>query len=191
MEMAAAKVRHQFLVFLIATVPALAAAAPPLVHPAPEMVRLIQMMKGTWATTLKFEPGHTYPKGAAGRGKQIWRSGPGGLSLIEYETASTPNGSWDGMSVTWWDPQARGFRAIWCDNHQASGCLMMKNVARWQGDEFVLGDEWQQDGKTMEYKEVQSHITPTSFVLTSYVGEVGTPLKTTLTVRARKLRTAP
>ena len=127
--MAAAKVRHQFLVFLIATVPALAAAAPPLVHPAPEMVRLIQMMKGTWATTLKFEPGHTYPKGAAGRGKQIWRSGPGGLSLIEYETASTPNGSWDGMSVTWWDPQARGFRAIWCDNHQASGCLMMNKAA--------------------------------------------------------------
>jgi hypothetical protein len=188
MPLEAAKFLRQ-LVALIAIAPTMAAAAPAPVQPAPEMLRLIEMMRGTWATTLKFEPGDTYPKGATGTGKQVWQPGPGGLSLIEYETASTPNGPWDGMSVTWWDPLSHGFRAIWCDNHQASGCLTMKNIARWEGDKFVLGDQWQQGDKTMEYKEVQSDITPTSFVLTSYVGQAGTMLKRTLTVTAHRLRT--
>ena len=118
------------------------------VQPSPEMTRLIKTNSGTWSTTLVFEPSKQLPHGGEGHGKQVWHAGPGGLSLIEDETASTPTGEWDGMSVTWWDPKARGFRAIWCDNHRA-GCTVMKTLAHWEGNNFVLGDEWQRGGKTM------------------------------------------
>jgi hypothetical protein len=160
-------------------------------QPHPEMAKLINAMVGTWATDLTFEPSERYPKGAAGQGKQVWRSGPGGMSLIEDETASTPSGSWDGMSVTWWDNEGHGFRAIWCDNRQPNGCVVMQKLARWEGNEFVLGDEWIRGGKKIVFKEVCSELTPNSFTLTTYVGESDQELKKTLTVRANRVGGRP
>ena len=160
-------------------------------QPHPEMTKLINAMAGTWVTVLKFETSERYPKGAEGQGRQVWRSGPGGMSLIEDETASTPKGSWDGMSVTWWDNEGQGFRAIWCDNRQPNGCIVMHKLARWEGNEFVLGDEWVKDGKKVVYKEVCSDLTSNSFTLTSYMGESGQELKKTLTVRAKRVGGQP
>lgn len=61
--------------------------------PGPEVQNL---MLGTWSTQVKYEPTAEMPNGGAGSGTEIWRLGPGGLSVIEeyheknrYRPAST------------------------------------------------------------------------------------------------------
>jgi hypothetical protein len=62
----------------------------------------------------------------------------------------------------------------------------MSKLAEWHGSEFVIGDEYERDGKKIEYREVFSYLTPTSFVQTIYEGEAGGALKRVLMIRAKK-----
>jgi hypothetical protein len=64
----------------------------------------------------------------------------------------------------------------------------MARVAKWENDHFVLGDEFEINGKKFEFKEVLSEITPTSYTQTLYQGEAGKELKRILTIHATKTR---
>lgn len=60
----------------------------------------------------------------------------------------------------------------------------MGKTAHWQGDQF------EREGKQYVYKEVESEITPSSYTLTSYIGEPGGELKPTSTIHATKITEA-
>jgi hypothetical protein len=64
----------------------------------------------------------------------------------------------------------------------------MAHLAKLEGDQFVLGDEFERNGKRFEFKEIFSEITLTSFTQTIYQGEAGKELKRVLTIRATKQR---
>ena len=160
-----------------------------LPSPGPEMQRLLSTFEGTWALSEKYEPSDWMPRGGAGAGQQVWSAGPGGLSLIEEYRSENPTGNVFGLSVTWWDDKAQGYRALWCVNTNPGGCTVMASLAKWQGSKFVLGDEFERDGKRFTFKEVFSDITPKSFTQMLYQGATGGELKLLMTIRATKVTT--
>jgi hypothetical protein len=145
---------------------------------SPEMQKLFKVFQGRWSYRVDRE------NGEPGAGEQIWRAGPGGVELIE-----DLNGATDklfGLGVTWWDAVDKGYRAIWCDNTLPTGCIVMSKPAQWDGSDFVLRDQFERDGKKIDYKQVVSAITPTTYTQTFYRGEADRELKTVLTIHATK-----
>jgi len=127
------------------------------------------------------------PSGGVGQGETVFRPGPGGLSLIEDEHSKNSKGELFGLSVTWWDENAHGYRAIWCANNLPTGCIVMAKLAKWEGDQFVLGDEYERNGRKFVFKEAVSEVTPSSYVQTLYQGESGSSLHKLMTIRATKI----
>jgi hypothetical protein len=154
------------------------------------MRRLVEVFAGSWSLSETYEPSEWMPRGGVGRGQQTWRAGPGGFSLIEDYHSTNSDGDTSGLSVTWWDEKAQGYRAIWCVSSNPGGCVAMANLAKWEGDQFVLGDQFERNGKKFAFREVVSDITPTSFTQTLYQGEAGGELKRLMTIRATKVTNA-
>jgi hypothetical protein len=93
--------------------------------------------------------------GESGAGEQIWRTGPGGVELIEELKGRGPFR----LSVTWWDAVVKGYRAIWYDNTLPTGCIVMSKLAQWEGPDFVLRDQIERDGKKLNHRKsfLKSH----------------------------------
>jgi len=163
--------------------PSLAAGA---WQPSPEMQKLFKAFLGAWRVTEKIESSETMPNGGVGEGEEVYRSGPGGVSIIEKIHLKETMGEISGLGVGWWDQQAQGYRAVWCDSENPSGCILMAHLAKWEGNQFILRDEFARNGKKFDFKEVFSEITPTSFTQTLYQGETGKELKRLLTIHATK-----
>ena len=159
-------------------------------QPRPEMQKLLAAFSGTWSITAKYEPSERMLNGGTGEGQEMFRPGPGGLSMLEDEILRQATGETSGLSVTWWDGKAQGYRAIWCDNKNPGGCIIMARLAKWEGDQFVLGDEFTKDGTKFIFKEVVSDLTPTSFTQTIYQSEAGKELTRVLTIHATKVTEA-
>jgi hypothetical protein len=153
---------------------------------SPEMQKLFNTFLGTWSITEKIEPSEMLPTGGTGQGEEVYKAGPGGVSLVEEIHLREGARESSGIGVGWWDEKAKGFRALWCDSENPNGCIMMAHLAKWEGDDFVLGDEFERDGKKFLFKEVFSEITPTSFTQTLSQGQAGKELKTILTIRATR-----
>ena len=156
-------------------------------QPSPEMQRLVNALSGTWSITEKYEPGEWMPSGGLGRGEEVWRAGPGGLSLIEDYHSKTPKGEFFGLSVSWWDEKAKGYRAVWCANSLPAGCIVMAKLAKWEGNQLVLGDEFERNGKKFTFKETLSDVTPNSYSQAQYEGESGAELKQLVTIHATRV----
>src|SRR6266566_6631414 len=76
---------------------------PPLPQPSPEIERLVKAFSGAWSIALKIEPNESKPKGGRGQGEEVWKPGPGGLSLIEDYHSMGDEGEIYGLGVAWWD----------------------------------------------------------------------------------------
>jgi hypothetical protein len=173
----------------IASAQSSGAIAPPLPQPNPEIKRLVEAFSGAWSITVKVEPNESLPKGGVGTGEEVWRPGPGGLSLIEDYHSTGDEGEISGLGVAWWDHDAQRYQVMWCDSSNPQGCIVMKQGARWEGREMVATDEWAKNGKTLAFKEVFSDITPTSFKQSLYQRESGGELKRIVTILATKVTT--
>ena len=160
--------------------------APAPAPPSHEMQRLANMLAGRWSIRQTFEP-RDGTKGGVGQGTEIWRPGPGARSLIEELQTRVGDREFSGLAVIWWDTQAQGYRVIWCGSANPRGCVVMSKLAHWEGDQFVVGDEFERDGRKVVYREVFSDLTPDSFTQTIYEGESGGELKRTLTIHAAKV----
>jgi len=160
-------------------------------QPSPEMQKLLNTFLGTWLVTEEVEASETMPNGGAGQGEEVYRLGPGGASIIEEIHLKEPSGGISGLGVGWWDQQAQGYRAVWCDSENPRGCIVMAYLAKWEGDQFILRDEFERNGKKFNFKEGFSEITPTSFTQTLYQGEAGKDLKRLLTIPATKSDKSP
>ena len=116
-------------------------------QPSPEMQKIFNAFLGTWSVTEEIEPSETMPKGGVGWGEEVYRAGPGGASMTEEVHLKEPDGEISGFGVGWWDHNAQGFRAVWCDSKNPGGCILMAHLAKWEGDQFVLAmsrKEWKE-----------------------------------------------
>jgi hypothetical protein len=116
--------------------------------PRPEMQRLFNTFLGTWRVTEKIERGETLPSGGAGEGTEVYRAGPGGASIIEEIHLKETSGEFSGMGVAWWDEKGQGYRALWCNSENPNGCILMAHLAKWEGEQFVLRDEFENNGRS-------------------------------------------
>lgn len=156
--------------------------------PGPE---LQNFMLGTWRTEAEYQPTSEMPKGATAFGTEIWRPGPGGMSVIEESGEKNAKGDMAGLAVAWWDAKAQGQRFVWCDNGNPDGCWVSKEVAKWDRGSLIWTEEQEHSGKKRVYSEVFRDITPSSFTQVLQEGEPGGALKSTVTIRATKLSDMP
>ena len=151
--------------------------------PGPDVQNL---MLGTWSTQIRYAPTPEMPNGGTGEGTEIWRPGPGGLSVIEEEHEKNAKGEIDGFSIGWWDEKAGGQRFIWCANDVPQGCVVPNDVAKWEGERLVLREDKEQGGRKITHAEIFSDITPDSFTQLLQEGETGKALTTTVTILAKR-----
>jgi hypothetical protein len=151
-----------------------------------QIAKLLHAFEGTWTIYEKLAPDATLPNGATGEGRIVWRPGPGGFSVIEDYQSKQGDRQVTGLAVFWWDDSAGGYHTIWCDGTNPGGCISFKNVARWEGAQLVLVEDYEINGKKFTFKEVFGDITPTGFTQTLYGGKSGKELKVDQTIRATK-----
>jgi hypothetical protein len=155
--------------------------------PGTQMGKLLRAFEGTWAIHEKFAPDSSTPDGATGEGRIVWRPGPGGFSLVEDYQSKQGDRQVTGLGVFWWEESSGGYRTIWCDSTNPGGCIYFKNVARWDGAQLVLVEDYEMNGKKFTFKEVFGDITQNTFTQTLYGGESGGSLKVDQLIQARKL----
>lgn len=164
------------------------AAAAPRAEPKPgaQIEKLLRAFEGTWTIHEKLAPDSTSPNGATGEGRIVWRPGPGGFSVVEDYRSRQGARQVTGLGVFWWDDTAGGYRTIWCDSTNPGGCISFKNLALWDGEQLVLVEDYELNGKKFTFKEVFGDITRDAFTQTLYGAEAGGTLKVDQTIRATK-----
>lgn len=168
------------------------AAAMQAPKPPPEMAKLLKVLAGTWTTSEKFEPSEWMPKGGTGSGKARMWAGPGGLSVLQDYRSDSQSAlpGFVGHGVVWWDPQAQGYRSVWCDSMTPGGCEFANGLGKWVGDEVVFTWESEQGGRKTAMKEVYTDLQPDSFTMTMDIGVPGGELKRTMTIQHKRLKGA-
>lgn len=159
-----------------------------MLQPAAEMQSLAKALVGRWSITEKYEPDEWTPNGGAGKGEEVWRSGPGGFTLIEEYHSQTPGGEAFGLTLTWWD-RAKGFQGTWCNHTNPKGCDIDPGAPgpKWDGKQLTIDTEFPRGGKRFAWHEVFSDITPNSFTQTADIGESGGPMKRWVTIRGTRV----
>jgi len=155
-----------------------------------EMRSLIKAIAGKWSITEKFEPNEASPNGGVGDGEEVWRSGPGGFTLMEEERNRAPFGEVFLFALMWWDKSTNSFRGLLCNNSGPAACNVesfYNSSLKWNGIQLVIDMEFPQKGKKMTWHEVFFDITPTSFTQTGNMGEAGGLLQRWVTIHATRI----
>jgi hypothetical protein len=158
--------------------------------PAPDLQSLTRALAGKWNASEKYEAAGPTPTGGAGQGETVWRSGPGGFTLLEEYHSNTPVGELFGFGLIWWD-QTKSLQHMWCININPTGCEMFppppRSGPKWDGKQLVIDTEVEIAGKKFVWHEAISDISATSFVQTVDVGESSSELKRWLTSHVTKV----
>ena len=145
------------------------------------------LMLGTWAIAVKHQPSPALPKGGVGKGREVWRLGPGGRSLIEEYDEQGPEGTIHEFGIAWWDHNAKGQRVLWCGDYETGGCQTVPDVARWDGNSLVHTVESDDGGKHLVRQEIFMDITPGSFTQVLKEGPSKAGLKVTTIIHATRI----
>ena len=148
------------------------------------------VMLGTWAFKAEYAPTKEAPKGGVGEGIEVWRTGPGGYSIIEEYHEKNARGEVHGLVTLWWDQDLQGLRFVWCDSTNPRGCEPSKNVAKWDHRRLVYREDREENGKKITHQEVFEDITPASFSQILSEGPAGSALERVLTIRASRISEA-
>jgi hypothetical protein len=155
----------------------------PIRLPGPAVQNL---MLGTWTIRVTHEPSAEYAKGRVTTGREVWRLGPAGRSLIEEYDEEDPLGPIHEFGIAWWDAVEKGQKVLWCGDYQPSGCALVPGVARWEGNSLVQTTEADESGTHVVRQEIFTDITATSFNQILKEGSSPAELKTTTTIHATK-----
>jgi len=161
-------------------------------QPSAEIVGLTKALEGEWSLNVKFEPNSAAPNGVVNNGKETWRPGPGGFTLLEEENLRTPEGELFLLGILWWNTTTKSLHGMECQNLLPYTCdvkgAQNDITMNWDGKQFVIDEiETSTSGKKSIWHEVWSDITPTSFVQTGEYGDPGGPRKRLFTIHATRV----
>ena len=145
------------------------------------------LMLGTWSIRVRYEPSSDMPKGGVAKGREVWRLGPGGRSLIEEYDEAGAAGAIHEFGVAWWDAAANGQRVFWCGDYEPPACTVYPQVARWDGNSLVQTVESDEGGRPVVRQEIFTDIKANSFTQILKAGPSKTALKTVSTAKASRL----
>jgi hypothetical protein len=174
------------------------AAAPSATAPsggelvAADFASLVNALKGRWETLVYHEDpsGGVAAQGAADHGEQVWRTGPGGLTLMEEEHIASRSGDQYLLALHWWDRSTNTLKGMLCNDAGSGACSVesfYRSKLNWDGKRLTVDLVFPQGAKLMLWHEEFGDFTGTSFTQTGEMGEVGGPLKRVVTIRARKV----
>jgi hypothetical protein len=140
--------------------------------------KLGRMIAGTWAIEATSEPREAGSKGGKDVGKSEIRFGPGNLTLIEDYRTHGDQGDRVAMGIFWWDGEEKGYRTMFCEDRDPSGCSVYEGLGNWEGADWVFHTEFEtKDKKKVKVREVLTTTSPSSFVATFYRSENDGPMK--------------
>ena len=169
------------LLLALALAPANAAAA----RPAPELQKAIDAFAGSWTIDEDY-PESGGPSGK-GHGTEVWRAGPGSMSLIYEYASDTPRGRTTALAALWWDARAKTFRELWCAG-AAAGCTLSPAIIRWDGNDLVFTESFIRNGKRVASREVWSDISKDGHTMTISEGPTASALKPWLISHATRAK---
>ncbi len=159
---------------------------------ASDFASLVKALKGRWQTLVyhgEAERG-VAPQEAADHGEQVWRTGPGGLTLMEEEHIASRGGDQYVLALQWWDRSTNTLKGILCNNSGSGACSVdsfYRSKLNWDGNRLTIDLVFPQGAKLMLWHEEFANFTGTSFTQTGDLGEVGGPLKRVVTIHARRV----
>lgn len=157
-------------------------------QPSPELQELTKAIAGKWSVSYQLEADES-GKGGEAHGEQVWRTGPGGFTLMEEEHFSLPSREVFLFALMWWDKSANKLRGMLCNNSGPQTCNVdtyANSTLSWDGARLVIDLKFPQGNKNMIWHEVFSDFTANSFTQTGDIGEQGGPLKRSVTIHARR-----
>lgn len=159
---------------------------------ASDFASLVKALKGRWETLVYHEvpQGGVAPQEAADHGEQVWRTGPGGLTLMEEEHIASRGGDQYVLALHWWDRSTNTLKGMLCNNAGSGACSVdsfYRSKLNWDGKRLTVDLVFPQGTKLMLWHEEFGDFTGTSFTQTGDMGEVGGSLKRVVTIRARKV----
>lgn len=146
-----------------------------------EIQKLSDLLLGRWSGILTTEAASH----ERGRADETWRLSPGGLTLVEENRLSTPNGDSFDYAAVWWNPKAQKYQGIWCADINDEGCNGFD--ATLKGEQVEMTGEWEQKGHRRAWREVFSRPDADSSIQTLDIGEPGGELKRVSAIRATKI----
>jgi hypothetical protein len=162
-------------------------------QPSPEMQNLTKAIAGRWSTEISYGSSGATSQGTVSHGEQVWRSGPGGFTLLEEERIGNVSGEQFLLALHWWDKDAKRFKGLLCNNSGPGACSIdthFNSSLAWDGRTLRIDLNFPQDGKKMLWHEVFRDFTSNSFTQTGDMGEVGGPLKRILIIHATRIGSA-
>lgn len=176
---------------------AIAETPPPRALPTAEVgasdfASLAKALKGRWQTLVyRGDPqGSVVSQEAPDHGEQVWRSGPGGLTLIEEEHVASRDGDQYVLAIHWWDRSTNTLKGMLCNNSGSGACNVdsfYRSRLNWDGKRLTIDFVFPQASKLMLWHEELGDFTGVSFTQTGDMGEVGGPLRRVVTIRARRV----
>lgn len=159
---------------------------------ASDFASLVQTLEGSWQTLLyDGDPGQgAGPQEAVGHGEQTWRTGPGGLTLIEEEHIASRGHDQYVLALHWWDRSTNSLKGMLCNDSGPGACSVdsyYRSKLHWDGKRLTVDLVFPQGNKLMVWHEEFGDFTGTSFTQTGDMGEVGGPLKRVVTIRAKRI----
>jgi hypothetical protein len=161
-------------------------------QPSAEIQSLTKALSGEWSLSVKFEPSSSAPNSLVNTGKETWRPGPGGFTLLEEEQLRMPEGDLFLLGIIWWNTATKSFRGMECQNRLPYTCdvkgAQNDITMSWDGKQFIIDEmETSKGGKKSIWHEVWSDITPNSFTQTGEYGDPGGPRKRLFTIHATRV----
>lgn len=153
---------------------------------SPEMEKLAAMLVGNWDVVATREPSATRPKGLRDTGKNRIVLGPGGRSVVENYHTEGDTGSRTALGILWWDAKAQGYRTMFCDNADPTGCSVYDGLGRWEGNDLIFEFKRDHDGIKINGKEVFMTTSPFSYTVRFFESRNGGPEDATWTVNNTK-----
>jgi hypothetical protein len=73
-----------------------------------------------------------------------------------------------GLGMFWWDGKGKGYRTMFCEDGDPSGCSVYNGLGNWEGSDWVFNHEYEENKKKVKIKQVLTATSPSSFIARFY-----------------------
>jgi|SRR5579859_74042 len=152
-----------------------------------------EMFVGRWRTEEKFEKNEMMPNGGSGHGAATNVLGAGDLYIVsDYHSVQTPSGKFSGHGVMWYDPNANGYRAVWCDSMSQFGCDDM-GLGKWdeQHANLVFEGDSEMMGQKYHFRNTYTDLDQRSFTFVMEAGPSADQMQKIGTIKYTRVGSIP
>ena len=160
---------------------------------AAAMKEAAQFFVGRWRTDENFEKNEMMPNGGSGHGTATGVLGAGDLYIVsDYHSVQSPTGKFSGHGVMWFDGNAGGYRALWCDSVSQWGCEDM-GLGKWddQHANLIFEGDSEMMGQKYHFRNTYTDIDQHSFTFVMEAGPSADKMQKIGTIKYTRVGSIP